>query len=369
MIGKVWVLLWAVCKALFGSKQYDLLIAEYWIDAPGDMQKLLDIWVPNIGILTGIDLVHAEGLLSPDVTIVEKMKLINQCSEIAFIHQWTVNTVSDELSTEVDQLTFALRPKEAEWADIWFHHRLLQQSEDGTLQSSFDVDQETDTITHITTNLLSHADAWYLSLAVQIAQILERRLTTEVVLEKHTAINIALQPGRFSIIPWQYGSVMIDSSYNAAPKSMKKVINDVIKLRNQFYSEFDLIYVLGDMRELGAFSEQEHRRLMAQVAQSADSIFLVGPEMEQYGVDELTKLGYNQDNIIHSRSSREIWQMLYQHIQTREKRSLILFKWSQNTIFIEESIKPLLKQWAESKELLCRQDASWIKSKEKFFWK
>jgi UDP-N-acetylmuramyl pentapeptide synthase len=60
---------------------------------------------------------------------------------------------------------------------------------------------------------------------------------------------------------------------------MRKVINDTIKLRNQFYSDFDLIYVLGDMRELGEYSEKQHRELMAQVAQSADEVFIVGHEM------------------------------------------------------------------------------------------
>ena len=71
---------------------------------------------------------------------------------------------------------------------------------------------------------------------------------------------------------------------------MKKTLDDVIRLRNQFYQDFDLMYLLGDMRELGEYSEKKHRELMAQVAQSADSVYLVGPKMSQYGHDELIKL-------------------------------------------------------------------------------
>lgn len=365
-IGKVFIILRAINKALFWSKHYDLLIAEYGIDAPGDMDIHLQTCIPNIGILTGIDLVHAEWLISPDTTVIEKIKLINNCTEVALIHQWTLHTVSKAIDTEVDQLTFALLPDEANEADIWFHHRLIHQQNE-VLTTSFNVDQEKDTITKVTTNLLSHADAGYISLAIQVAQILERRISQKLVVEKHTGIDIQLQSGRYSIIPWQYGSILIDSSYNAAPKSMVKVINDTIKLRNQFWQDMDLIYVLGDMRELGEYSEAEHRKLMAQVAQSADRVYLVGPQMTQRWQDELIKLWYNPQHIISQLSSEIIGQHLLDDISNAEKRALVLFKWSQNTIFTEESIKPLLKKNQNAKLLLCRQDKWWMSVKRRFF--
>lgn len=365
-VGKLLTTSRAVWKGLFWSKHYDVLLAEFGIDGPWDMDVHLQTCTPDIAILTGIDLVHAEWLISPDITIIEKMKLINAAKEITLIHQWTFNSVEDELTTEVDQLTFALHPSEANEADIWFHHRMIHQDQD-ILTTSFDVDEENDTITKITTNLLSYSDAWYLSLWVQIAQILERRLTTPLTLTNHETITVEIQPGRFSILPWQYGSVIIDSSYNASPKSMKKILNDTIKVRNQFYQDLDMIYVLGDMRELGQFSEKEHRKLMAQVAQSADEVYLVGPEMSQYGTDELIKLWYNQDHIHSSLSSRVLWEQLVENIKQREKRSLVLFKWSQNTIFTEESIKPLLKKGQDHKKTLCRQDSDWMQTKVQFF--
>jgi hypothetical protein len=105
-----------------------------------------------------------------------------------------MSAVENDMNTDVDQLSFALHPSEAQSADIWFHHMILQKAEDGTLRNSFDVDQEKDTITQVDTNLLSYADAGYISLAIQIAQILERRLTTSLHLESHTTIDVELQP-------------------------------------------------------------------------------------------------------------------------------------------------------------------------------
>lgn len=105
-----------------------------------------------------------------------------------------MTAIENDLDTDIDLLRFALHPSEADDADIWFHHMMLHQANDGTLRNSFDVDQETDTITQVDTNLLSYADAGYLSLSIQIAQILERRLATRIQLEKHTSIDVNLQP-------------------------------------------------------------------------------------------------------------------------------------------------------------------------------
>jgi UDP-N-acetylmuramyl pentapeptide synthase len=80
------------------------------------------------------------------------------------------------------------------------------------------------------------------------------------------------------------------------------------------------------MRELGEYSEAEHRKLMAQAAQSADEVYLIGPQMSKYGADELIKLGYNQQHIHAYLSSLVAGEALLLNINQREKRSLILFK-------------------------------------------
>lgn len=51
-----WHIFW---KALFGKKQMDILVAEYGIDSPHDMEHLLKIAVPDIAVLTKLDAVHS----------------------------------------------------------------------------------------------------------------------------------------------------------------------------------------------------------------------------------------------------------------------------------------------------------------------
>jgi UDP-N-acetylmuramyl pentapeptide synthase len=46
-------------KAIFGRKTMDILVAEYGIDSPHDMEHLLKIAIPDIAVLTKLDSVHS----------------------------------------------------------------------------------------------------------------------------------------------------------------------------------------------------------------------------------------------------------------------------------------------------------------------
>lgn len=46
-------------RAFFGKKNTDILVAEYGIDAPKDMEHLLKVAHPDIAVLTKLDSVHS----------------------------------------------------------------------------------------------------------------------------------------------------------------------------------------------------------------------------------------------------------------------------------------------------------------------
>ena len=79
-------------------------------------------------------------------------------------------------------------------------------------------------------------------------------------------------------------------------------------------------------------------------------------------VDELEKLGYNPKHIQVFKNSVDLGNKLLQDIEHREHRSLILFKGSQNTIFLEEAVKILLRHEDDAKKL-CRQEKFWKRKK------
>lgn len=70
--------------------------------------------------------------------------------------------------------------------------------------------------------------------------------------------------------------VLIDSSYNASPASMRKLINDTVAIQRNVLPTHGVILVIGDMRELGDdLSAQEHRMIAGVVSQAADICYLV----------------------------------------------------------------------------------------------
>lgn len=56
----IWVLLKTSYKLLLGKKPYDIIVLEYGIDRPKEMEFLVSIAKPDIGIFTAIDAVHSE---------------------------------------------------------------------------------------------------------------------------------------------------------------------------------------------------------------------------------------------------------------------------------------------------------------------
>jgi UDP-N-acetylmuramyl pentapeptide synthase len=94
-------------------------------------------------------------------------------------------------------------------------------------------------------------------------------------------------------------------SYNGAPQSMKLTIE---KCYQSSQSSFFLIKILStvrDMRELGEFTEVEHRSLAAQAAQSLTHPISRRTD-EKLFCRWLEKLGYNMQRVFVFESSKDL---------------------------------------------------------------
>lgn len=69
------------------KKPYDILILEYGIDTPGEMDFLLSIVKPDIGVFTAIDSVHSEQFGDPGAIAKEEIKMILATKETAFLNR------------------------------------------------------------------------------------------------------------------------------------------------------------------------------------------------------------------------------------------------------------------------------------------
>jgi UDP-N-acetylmuramyl pentapeptide synthase len=176
----------------------------------------------------------------------------------------------------------------------------------------------------------------------------------DIQFEDEEYIELTNQPWRFSIFKWINDSVLIDSTYNAWPESMKKMIENSFLLRNKIFSDYKIGFIIWDMRELWAYSREEHKKI-ANILFWADFVLTIWEQTKSYFPETMKNFTYSRDAGIY----------LKEFLENSSDKYLILFKWSQNTIFSEEALKQVLEN-KDDKEKLVRQDFVWREKKRDY---
>ena len=120
------------------------------------------------------------------------------------------------------------------------------------------------------------------------------------------------------------------------------------------------------MRELGDLTEREHRMIAGYVSQVADHVILVWTYMTDYLADELEKVWYDTNNIEKFYDANIAGKHIQKILKEDKNEYVIVCKWSQNTIFLEEAVKHFLLNPEDHKELT-RQSDRWLNKKKKYF--
>jgi len=158
-------------------------------------------------------------------------------------------------------------------------------------------------------------------------------------------------PGRLALLRGIRGSIIVDDTYNSSPMAAKHAIESLeeIDKRNK------IILVLGDMAELGEYTESAHRKLGEQAAGVADYILTVGAR--SIFIDEgALGVGYNRDSIYHFETSDQAKKPLENLIETGD---IVLIKGSES-IRMERIVKEVMAEPERAQDLLVRQEPAWL---------
>ncbi len=345
-------------KTLFSKPDYDIVLLEYWIDHIWEMDFMLNIVKPDFSIVTKIDKVHCLNLWSPDITAEEKYKLAYAAKKAVFLNKDDSYSSGFQLSLD-DELLVDKFYYNTTWnksSDIDFsYYKIIS---DDWIFANFNLKIKHSNL-NLKTNLIWKENAGYIWIWLAIWDIISQSKTFSDNME----LNFDLQEWRFSFFDWIKDNIIIDSSYNSAPESTKKVIENVINIKESLYPKYKLVFVLWDMRELWEFSETEHRKIAWFISSCADIIYLLWDSMWSYAYDELLKIWYPKDKVYHFLDNKKLWSSLKKYLEDSDDKHIILFKWSQNTIFLEESVKYVLKDKSDFSKLP-RQSNHWLKTKE-----
>lgn len=354
--------------SIFWKKHYDAIILEYGIDNPGEMDFILKVAHPDIWVFTAIDAVHSEQFGNPQKIASEEIKMALNTKSLVFLNANDGYAQQLAPRIKVDKLMYKTFDTDNIKADIYFDkHSFQKWKENADLISCFSLHIK-DKKYGIETNLFGKMNYWYIWVAIWIAETLAYRRKVDLHLpdKKTLKLTYKLQPGRLSIFNWKFNTLIIDSTYNASPLSVRKTIDTVYAIRNNCLPKSEIWLILWDMRELWDLTESEHRKLAGYVSMSGDWLFLLGKSMNDFLADELKKF-WSTNNLTVCKSLKELNKILENKLKEKSEKNpvILVFKWSQNTIFLEESVKYFLKN-KEDEELLTRQSEFWMKKKSEF---
>jgi len=365
-----------IWKRFFWHKPYDILLLEYGIDRPGEMDFLVSIAKPHIGIFTAIDSVHSEQFGNPAEIAKEEVKMLQNTLEIGFLNANDAYALQLKDQLHIDYLTYQTEGNDIA-ADIYFKDELFYLADfKGWIWVQFHTWIKEKKYA-VSTNILGKANYGYIGVWLAIAWILDYKYAKlesrpeDSILRNgsHTELKLPyqLQPGRLSVFHGIENSVVIDSTYNASPLSVRKIINTAHNIQAQLFPNRKIILVLWDMRELGDLTEREHRMIAGYVSQVADRVILVGKYMTDYLADELEKVGYDKKNIEKFYDANIAGKHIQNLLKAPGDEYLVVCKWSQNTIFLEEAVKHFLLNPEDQQELTRQSD--WRLSKKKKYFK
>lgn len=170
--------------------------------------------------------------------------------------------------------------------------------------------------------------------------------------------TVKAPPGRMQRLAGINNSLIIDDSYNASPEAVKIALATLYKEKAA-----QKIAILGNMNELGAHSVAEHTAIgqLCDPGQLA-AVITIGSDANQYLAAAAEAKGCQVKRFDNPYQAGEYAKTLL------KPGAVVLVKGSQNRVFAEEAIKPLLADPSNAVNLV-RQSPQWLEIKKKAFAK
>jgi UDP-N-acetylmuramyl pentapeptide synthase len=154
--------------------------------------------------------------------------------------------------------------------------------------------------------------------------------------------------GRMNILQGVQGFTLIDDTYNSSPIAVELAIKSLAEV------EADTkIAVLGDMAELGKYTQAEHKKVAHILKeQKINHLIAMGERAELIG-EEAQDIGIK--NVFPALSYTDAADKI---IEWTHKNTVVLIKGSQSAR-MEKVVYELLKDKTQAKRVLVRQDKVW----------
>lgn len=360
MIKWLYVLGRAVSLLMTQHKDFPrILVLEMGADHVGDIAHLTDIAPCHVGVLTTIGPSHLEHFGSIENIAREKGLIVTRLPKegLAVLNRDDKMAYAFKDKTRAGVMSFGF----ADDADIRASEVVISE-----ISSADDVSERVERIKGISFKLeyqgstvpfnipgvlgVSHVYASLAAAAIGLHYGMN-------LIEISDAIkSYKPEPGRMALIVGIKKSLLIDDTYNASPASCGAAL-DVLSLIEM--PETSLKWaVLGDMLELGSYSEQGHLEVGEKAAHSGINYLVTVGELSRDIARGAIAAGMPENYVFQFATVAEAENFIQNKMHVGD---LLLVKGSQGSR-MEKVVKGLMADPLKAPELLVRQYGAWLNS-------
>ena len=236
----------------------ELAVVEMGASHPGDIKELTNIGEPNYGIITNIGRAHLEGFGGFEGVIKTKNEMYQYIAEhkgMLFVNH--DNELLMDLARNINKVTYGSTDNADEKGKLLSANPYLSVGWNSN---------------KIDTKLVGDYNFENVMAAICVGTYF--KVTANDIMEALS--SYCPTNNRSQVIETGKNRVVMDA-YNANPTSMSHAIKNFRKICNN-----DNLLILGDMRELGKESEQEHKMIVEMIKElKFKNVYLVGPEFSK----------------------------------------------------------------------------------------
>lgn len=322
--------------------QDEVVVLEMADDELDDMLEFLSFIKPQYSVVTAVAPVHMERLQTMDKVVQDNWQIARVAKHVFYnADQAELRTLGGKLNKAQG---FGLKQGKVRFTAV-------SRNRQGYLQVTLKLNNSDYSFA---TKLIAPQGLYSLLAAASVAsaigmepgQIVGRLKTIE-------SVN-----GRMKLLRGLEGAQLIDDSYNSSPEAAKAALEVLAEFKGH------KIAVLGNMNELGNYTQTAHYEVGKAAARAADVLVVIGRDAEVHMVSGATDAGMNSDDIKIFKSPYEAGHFLKRIVT---KNDVVLIKGSQNGVFSEEVTRILLDPSIDPTEVLVRQSTTWKRRKRKAF--
>lgn len=327
-------------KQIRAEYPFDVVVVELGTDGPGQIAPFSKYLQLDVAVVTAITPEHMEYFTDLDAVAKEELS-VTQFAKQLLINKDLIGAEYQSLVPEA--ITYSIKN------DADYRINAFTFAADG---ADFQIHKGSETWLTASHTVISEPELYSITAAAAVADGLG--------LEADTIINglshIAPVSGRMNRLEGIQNSTIIDDSYNSSPEAARASLETLYRIAAP-----QKIALLGNMNELGTYSQRAHEELGALCdPKQLDLIVTLGPDANTYTAPTAEAKGCTVKTCVTPYEAGDYLKSVL------KEGALVLVKGSQNNVFAEEAIKSLLAN-PEDEQKLVRQSPEWIKKKEANF--